>query len=111
MDKPTHYREILRRIVEDYASFKSSHGEIDSYPVIDVTATIILPCRRDRIKNGAFKVLSFIPISSTEKLLIQLDGTNRSVAKQLVEAGIPRDDIVLAEKPPHIRKHTGYGVG
>ena len=35
MDKLDRYREILTRIVNDYASVRYSHGDIQAEPVID----------------------------------------------------------------------------
>jgi hypothetical protein len=45
-----------------------------------------------------------------EKVWIQHDGTEAGIANELVEAGIPKDRIVLAFKPPSIRPHTGFAV-
>jgi hypothetical protein len=45
------------------------------------------------------------------KIWIQYDATDRPIAIQLVRAGIPKEDIVLAEKPVEVRPLTGYGVG
>ena len=45
------------------------------------------------------------------KFWIQFDGTNRPVADELVAVGVPKEDIVLAEKPADVRPLTGYGVG
>lgn len=45
------------------------------------------------------------------KVWIQYDGTDRPIAEELVRAGIPKEDIVLAEQPADIRPFTGYGVG
>jgi hypothetical protein len=45
-----------------------------------------------------------------EKIWIQHDGTEESIAEELVAAGVPRDRIVLAFKPPEIRPHTGFAV-
>ena len=44
------------------------------------------------------------------KVLIQYDGTEDGVAEELVKAGIPRDRIVLAFKPPEVRKFTDYAA-
>ena len=44
------------------------------------------------------------------KIWIQHDGTYDGIANALVEAGIPRDRIVLAFKPPDIRQYTGFAV-
>ena len=37
-------------------------------------------------------------------------GTEDGIAEEFVEAGIPRDRIVLAFKSPDIRPHTGFAV-
>jgi hypothetical protein len=111
MDKLDRYREIVKRVVEEYASHKPSHGQIDSYPVIDTNGDHYLAVSagwdKERRVQGAFVHLDII----NGKVWIQYDGTSRPVARELVEAGIPKEDIVLAEKPPHIRQYTGYGVG
>ena len=57
--------------------------------------------------QGAFLHLDII----NGKVWIQFNGTDQSVADELVAAGIPKEDIVLAEKPADIRPFTGYGVG
>lgn len=35
MDKIDRYREVVRRLIEEYASYIPSHGQIQSEPVID----------------------------------------------------------------------------
>ncbi len=44
------------------------------------------------------------------KLWIQADNTDRAVASELVEAGVPKSDIVLAFRLPEVRKYTAYAV-
>jgi hypothetical protein len=44
------------------------------------------------------------------KVWIQYDGTTRPVAEELVAAGIPREDIVLAFYSSRVRQHTGFAV-
>lgn len=44
------------------------------------------------------------------RIWIQYDGTERGIANELVEAGIPRDRIVLGFKPPEIRPYTGFAA-
>jgi XisI protein len=45
------------------------------------------------------------------KIWIERDGTEIGVANELVEAGIPKQDIVLAFKAPYKRKFTEFAVG
>lgn len=44
------------------------------------------------------------------KIWIQHDGTNRPVAEKLLDAGIPREDIVLGFHPEDLRKYTDFAV-
>ncbi|NER51976.1 MAG: XisI protein [Symploca sp. SIO1A3] len=45
-----------------------------------------------------------------DKIWIQSDGTEVGVANELVEAGVPQQDIVLGFKSPFKRQFTGYAV-
>ena len=45
------------------------------------------------------------------KIWIQHDGTEIGIANQLVEIGVPKEDIVLAFHEPAIRQYTDFGTG
>ncbi|MGB3295473.1 MAG: XisI protein [Phormidesmis sp.] len=45
------------------------------------------------------------------KIWIQHDGTEVGIANQLVDMGVPRQDIVLAFHEPEIRQFTDFAVG
>ena len=45
------------------------------------------------------------------KIWIQHDGTEIGIANQLVEMGVPKQDIVLAFHEPEIRQFTDFGTG
>ena len=45
-----------------------------------------------------------------EKLWIQTDNTEHGIAPVWVQAGIPKSNILLAFRPPAVRKHTDYAV-
>ncbi|NEP57080.1 MAG: XisI protein [Symploca sp. SIO2G7] len=45
-----------------------------------------------------------------DKIWIQSDGTEVGVANELVEAGVPKQDIVLAFKSPFKGRFTEYAV-
>ncbi|MEH1785276.1 element excision factor XisI family protein [Nostoc sp.] len=56
----------------------------------------------------------FIDLAA-EKLLaaevwIQSDNTENGIANELVQAGIPKEDIVLEFHEPNVRKYTGFAV-
>jgi hypothetical protein len=44
------------------------------------------------------------------KIWIQYDGTEVGIANQLVELGVPKQDIVLAFHEPSVRQFTDFGM-
>lgn len=105
------YRDIVRRLIEEYASHEPAYGEIRTEAVID----------RDRDHyeviqlgwNGGRRVHgSIIHIDIRDgKVWIEHNGTDARLAEELVAAGIARGDIVLGFHPADLRALTGYGVG
>jgi XisI protein len=110
MDQLEHYRDIVCRLVEEYASYKPSHGQIESEAIMDRA--------RDHYEvvhvgwdNGLRVHGSVVHIDIRDgKIWIQYDGTSQPVAEELVAAGIPKEAIVLAFHPMKVRHLTGYGV-
>ncbi|MBD2503991.1 XisI protein [Anabaena azotica] len=44
------------------------------------------------------------------KIWVQQDGTEVGIANELVELGVPKEDIVLGFDPPKMRHYTGFAV-
>ena len=111
MDKLGRYREIVRRVIEEYASYKPANGEIETEAIIDREHDHyeVMHVGWDGVRR-VHGVVVHIDISGG-KVWIQHDGTSRPVAEELVAAGIPREDIVLAFHPAELRSLTGYGTG
>ena len=45
------------------------------------------------------------------KIWVQQDGTEVGIANELVELGVPKQDIVLGFDPPMMRHYTEFAVG
>ncbi len=45
-----------------------------------------------------------------DKFWIEEDGLEDGITTDLLEAGVPKEDIVLAFHHPEIRPHTGFAV-
>ena len=110
MDTLTRYRRILENLLRQYAH-KPSHGEIAPEIIIDTERKhyelMHVGWDGSRRVHGAVIHIDLID----GRIWIQHDGTPRGVALDLVEAGIPREDIVLGFRPAHVRQYTGYGTG
>ena len=44
------------------------------------------------------------------KIWIQRDGIEDGIIPELLEAGIPKEQIVLGVQPPHRRQYTEFAV-
>jgi XisI protein len=110
MDKLKRYREIVRRLIEEYASYKPANGQIETEAIVDREGNHyeVMHIGWDGVRRVHGAVIH-IDIHG-DKVWIQYDGTNRPVAEELLAAGIPREDIVLAFHPAELRPLTGYGV-
>lgn len=111
MDKLDNYREIIKQLLLEHSKYKSAYGEIDNEVSFDL--------QRDRYQlitigwesqRRVYGCAIHIDIKD-DKVWIQQDGTEVGVANELVEMGIPKQDIVLGYKSPSIRKYTEFAVG
>jgi hypothetical protein len=111
MDRLDRYREIVRRLIEEYAGYKPSHGQIETEAIVgpdkDHYEVMHVGWDGQRRVHGSVVHVDIID----GKVWIQYDGTSHPIAEEMVAAGIPREDIVLAFHPAEVRVHTGYAVG
>lgn len=110
-DKLTRYRAIARQVVMEYASYKLSYGEVQTEPVVDperdhYEVVHVGWDNRGRRVHSAVIHLDIID----GKIWIQHDSTDWPVAEALLEAGVPKEDIVLGFHPAEVRPLTGFAV-
>ncbi len=51
-----------------------------------------------------------VDVKENGTIYLRHDGTDLEVANQLVEKGIPKDEIVLAFHAPYKRELSGFGI-
>lgn len=109
MDRITQ-QKIVRDLINSYAH-RPSHGDIEPEAIFNDEKghyeLMFVGWHGSRRVHGTAIHIDIID----DKIWIQHDGTSPGVARELVEAGIPRESIVLGFRPAHIRPHTGYAVG
>ncbi len=110
MDKLDRYREIVRQIITQRASYKLSQGDVRTEAVIDSAndhyEIIHVGWDGQRRIHGCPIHVDIID----GKVWIQHDGTNWPIADEFLEAGIPQEDIVLGFHPADVRPLTGFAV-
>src|SRR6266498_3049395 len=100
MESLNEYRRIIRELIQHYAQFKPARGGVETEIIFDES--------NDHYElihngwNGVYRIHdSILHIDVRNgKVWIQHGGAEDGVASQLVAAGIPREHIVLAFKPP-----------
>lgn len=102
-------RELIERVLTDYAQYPYAYGEIERQLVFDRQRDHYLLMSVGWDKHRVHGCVIHIDLING-KFWIQRDGTESGVARDLVEAGVPRDRIVLAFKSEKVRPHTGYAV-
>jgi hypothetical protein len=102
------YRQIIESILTEYTRIPYAYGDIQTEGVFDRQRDRYLLVNtgweQGRRVHGCLVHVDLID----GKFWIQRDGTEHGIAKELVAAGVPKEHIVLAFKPPEIRRHTDY---
>ena len=104
------YRSAIEAVIKDYASIKPAFGEIDMEAVTDrnhdhYEVMMIGWDNHERVHSSIIHIDII-----NNKVWIQHDATDTGIANELVERGVPKEDIVLAFHPPYKRPYTGFGV-
>jgi hypothetical protein len=110
MENLDRYRKIIRDLIQTYAQYQPARGDVQIEAIFDES--------NDHYElmyagwNGPYRIHGSVLHLDIRagKIWIQHDGTEDGIAEELVKAGIPRDQIVLAFKPPEIRPHTDFAV-
>lgn len=110
MEKLECYRQIIQRIISDYAKIPYAHEELQKLPVFDRENDryLLIVDGREGKKHLHYATIHVDIIN--EKFWIRQDGTENGVATDLLEAGVPKEHIVLAFHSPEKRKYTEFAV-
>ena len=110
MGKVEQYREYVQQLISTHANSDEDQEEVEVQLVMDTV--------RDHYQwmnvgwNGFKRVYNcYIHLDIKDgKIWIQQNWTEDDLAADLVEMGVPREDIVLGLQPPFKRPYTDYGV-
>ncbi len=111
MDKLELYRSIVVEILAKYSQYKPSYGQVEIEQIFDRD--------RDRYQLLAIGWNQQKRIHGTtihldiqhEKIWIQQNTTEFDLASDLVEMGVPKQDIVIGFHTPKMRQLTEFAVG
>lgn len=110
MDKLERYREIITKILQEYAAIPYSYGNLERRLILGKDnnnfVLLTLGWQNDQRVHGCLIHLEIM----NEKIWIHRDGIEDGIANELLAAGIPKEEIVLDFHPPEIRQYTEYAV-
>jgi hypothetical protein len=110
MDTLSEYRRIVKDLIREYARYEPSVGDIRTEVIFDEA--------NDHYElihvgwAGSSRICgAVLHIDIRDGLVwIEHNGTEDPIGSMLVEAGIPRDKIVLGFQPPDARHLTGFAT-
>ena len=104
------YHDTVEKTLNDHAAIPYSYGDIQQYVIVSRDGTHFLLFNEGwHGKRRVHGVVTHVEIREG-KIWIHFDGIEDGITDELLAAGVPKDRIVLAFYPPHLREHTGYAL-
>ncbi len=110
MDTLQSDRQLIQKILVDYTKVPYARGEYRLQTVFDRDddryLLVLIGWDGVRRVHGCMVHVDLID----GKFWIQRDGTEYSIAQELLDAGVPKERIVLAFRSPEMRRLTDFAV-
>ncbi len=106
METLTQYRRLIRQILTEHCRVPYSYGEIKSVPVFDAEGDhyLMMAVGWEDYKHVHDCMIHVDIIDG--KFWLQYDGTEYGIARELMDAGVPKEHIVPAFHSPQMRQYT-----
>jgi XisI protein len=104
------YRAVIKQLLSQYASYKPSYGEVEVETVFDGEQDryLVLAVGWDH-KQRVYGCSIHLDIKD-HKIWIQVNNTELDIGQDLVNMGVPKEDIVVGFQPPYMRQFSGYAI-
>ncbi|MBF0200942.1 MAG: XisI protein [Desulfamplus sp.] len=110
MDTLEIYRQTIQQILTNHASIPYANGDIHNQTIFesqhDSYLLLTIGWQKKRRIHHCLVHTEIID----GKIWIQIDGTEQGIATELINAGVPKEKIVLGFHPPELREYTGFAV-
>lgn len=113
MEKVNKYRNLIVELLNEYAAIEPANmAEYENQVIVDDIRKHYQLLTTGWSKKGQFiHLINFhFDIKPTGKIWLMANNTDVLIAQKLVNAGVPKDDIVLGFQPPYLRPQTEYAV-
>jgi hypothetical protein len=110
MDKLTQYRNYVQQLINEYAKYRPSYGDIEVETIFDTQhdhyQLIYIGWNDEQRVHGCSLHIDI----KNGKIWLQHNGTENHIAQELVALGVPKEDIVLGFQAQHKRQFTGFAT-
>jgi hypothetical protein len=112
MDRLIDYPEIIERILTEYIELSNRHSrsDIEQFLVVDPAKVHYIWMNLGWQNGDRVTGMTVYVRIRDHKFWIEEDLTEDGIANELLRAGVPREDIVLAFHEPKMRQYTGFAV-
>ena len=110
MDKLELYKQIAQKIVAEHAQYAAKREGIETLTLCDHSSGNYLLMRVGWHNLERTHSIIFHLHIRDEKIWIEQDGIEYGIAQDLIDAGVPKEDIVLAFYDPKTRQLTDFAV-
>jgi hypothetical protein len=110
MDNLSHYRQIIHKAMRGYErlfNLQPTPGIDEVYIADDERGHYLLLAIGWAGHRRARHIRIYVRLKD-DKIWIEDDMTERGIATDLIEAGVPKEDIVLGFQPPSRRPMTEF---
>ena len=112
MEKMTKYRQLLRRILEGHTSVSANFPSegVERLLIMDEERGHYILMRLGWQDQKRIKWMTVFARIKEGKIWIEHDLTEEGIATELLEAGVPKENIVLAFHAPEMRQYTEFAA-
>lgn len=112
MDKLTEYPKLIRRILSEYVELcnRRPNGDIETFLIVDESKKHYIWMNLGWQNGDRITGITVYVRIRDSKIWIEEDWTENGIATDIVRAGVPKEDIVLAFHEPKMRQYTDFAV-
>jgi XisI protein len=112
MDKLTEYPKLIKHILTEYVELSNRHPnpDIETFLIVDESKAHYIWMNLGWQNGERVTGMTVYVRVRDGKFWIEEDWTEDGIATDLVSAGVPREDIVLAFHEPKMRQYTDFAV-
>lgn len=108
MERLDRYRQIAQKIIDDYAKYKPSYGDVELLGISQLDNYLLIGAGWNGYRRVHSTILHLRIVD--QKFWIERDETEEGITEDLLALGVPKQDIVLAFHHPEDRKLTEFAI-